>query len=348
MTSLALIPVAILVSFISSQLALREAALWGISLSKPISKPSAFLWGLLFWVGAAGLCISETWGAGISRSPRQFTVEGRGNIEGAELASSDFEADVKRGFSDRVHRFLTGGITPADVIAIVFVTLIVTAMRVDLATMTIPDLITLPGLIAGLVFSLLFPLHELVPVWGVSSLDSTSVSFDALASQRSFFAEQGRAVLRWFAGVVCGAGVIWLIRLGAGWSLRTEALGFGDVTLMAAVGGFLGWQATLLSLMLSPVIGIGHAGIARCFGKAVLIPFGPSLGIAAFVIAWNWSWVWSWASTYLNDPVMVLVLGGLSLGGFAAGMLLLRVEKTPLEQPEKSRDKSKKSKRRRK
>lgn len=348
MTSLALIPVAILVSFISSQLALREAALWGISLSKPISKQSAFLWGLLFWVGAAGLCISETWGSGISRSPQQFAVEGNGNREGVELASGDFEADVKRGLSERVHRFLTGGITPADVIAIVFVTLIVIAMRVDLATMTIPDLITLPGLIAGLVFSLLFPLDELVPVWGVSSLDSTSVSFDALASQSSFFGEQGRAVLRWLAGVVCGAGVIWLIRLGAGWSLRTEALGFGDVTLMAAVGGFLGWQATLLSLMLSPVIGIGHAGITRCFGKTLLIPFGPSLGIAAFVITLNWSWVWSWASTYLNDPVMVLVLGGMSLGGFAAGMLLLRVEKTPLEQPEKSRDKSKKSKRRRK
>lgn len=238
MTSLALIPVAILVSFISSQLALREAALWGISLSKPISKQSAFLWGLLFWVGAAGLCISETWGSGISRSPQQFAVEGNGNREGVELASGDFEADVKRGLSERVHRFLTGGITPADVIAIVFVTLIVIAMRVDLATMTIPDLITLPGLIAGLVFSLLFPLDELVPVWGVSSLDSTSVSFDALASQSSFFGEQGRAVLRWLAGVVCGAGVIWLIRLGAGWSLRTEALGFGDVTLMAAVGGF--------------------------------------------------------------------------------------------------------------
>ncbi len=348
MTSLALIPVAILVSFISSQLAIREAALWGISLSKPISKRSAFLWGLFFWVGAAGLCISETWGAGISRSPQQLAVEGHGNREGVELASIDFEANVKRGFSQRVHRFLTGGIIPADVIAIVFVTLIVIAMRVDLATMTIPDLITVPGLIAGFVFALVFPLVELVSVWGVSSLDSTSASFDALTSQSSFFGEQGRAILRWFAGVVCGAGVIWLIRLGAGWSLRTEALGFGDVTLMAAVGGYLGWQATLLSLMLSPVIGIGHAGVARCFGKTVLIPFGPSLGMAAFMIAWNWSWVWPWASTYLNDPVMLFVLGGMSLGGFAAGMLLLRVEKTPLEQPEKSRDKSKKSKRRRK
>ena len=61
------------------------------------------------------------------------------------------------------------------------------------------------------------------------------------------------------AGLVTGAGITWLARLTAQWVLGMEALGFGDVTLMAMIGAFLGWQAAVLTFFLAPFFGLAHA-----------------------------------------------------------------------------------------
>ena len=42
-------------------------------------------------------------------------------------------------------------------------------------------------------------------------------------------------------------------------ALRREAMGFGDVTLMAMIGAFLGWQAAVLTFFLAPFFGLAHA-----------------------------------------------------------------------------------------
>ena len=41
--------------------------------------------------------------------------------------------------------------------------------------------------------------------------------------------------------------------------VRREAMGFGDVTLMAMIGAFLGWQAAILSLLRGGLFGLAHA-----------------------------------------------------------------------------------------
>jgi leader peptidase (prepilin peptidase)/N-methyltransferase len=67
-------------------------------------------------------------------------------------------------------------------------------------------------------------------------------------------------------------------------TLPREAMGFGDVKFMAAIGAFLGWQATLFSLMASSMIGAVVAGLLILLGKrdrSAQIPFGPYIAAAA-------------------------------------------------------------------
>ena len=78
-----------------------------------------------------------------------------------------------------------------------------------------------------------------------------------------------------------------------------EAMGFGDVKFMAAIGAFLGWQATVFSLMFSAVLGAIVGSLLMAFRKdgANIIPYGPYIAFAA--IAWIfggyelWDWWWS-------------------------------------------------------
>jgi leader peptidase (prepilin peptidase)/N-methyltransferase len=68
--------------------------------------------------------------------------------------------------------------------------------------------------------------------------------------------------------------------------LPREAMGFGDVKFMGAIGAFLGWQATLFSLMISSVIGavVGVLFIAlRKQEWSTRIPYGPYIALAAII-----------------------------------------------------------------
>jgi leader peptidase (prepilin peptidase) / N-methyltransferase len=81
--------------------------------------------------------------------------------------------------------------------------------------------------------------------------------------------------------------------------LPREAMGLGDVKFMAAIGAFLGWQATLFSLMVSSVIGsvVGVALIVlRKQEWSSKLPYGPYIALAAVIwilggyhlISWMW------------------------------------------------------------
>ncbi len=49
-------------------------------------------------------------------------------------------------------------------------------------------------------------------------------------------------------GLIAGGGLTWILRLVSSVLLGQEALGFGDVTLMAMIGSFVGWQPILATL----------------------------------------------------------------------------------------------------
>ena len=68
--------------------------------------------------------------------------------------------------------------------------------------------------------------------------------------------------------------------------LPREAMGFGDVKFMGAIGAFLGWKSVIFSLMVSSVIGsVVGVGLILMRKQAwsSRLPYGPYIAIAAAV-----------------------------------------------------------------
>ncbi|HLH57135.1 MAG TPA: prepilin peptidase [Verrucomicrobiae bacterium] len=66
--------------------------------------------------------------------------------------------------------------------------------------------------------------------------------------------------------------------------LPREAMGFGDVKFMGAIGAFLGWKAVIFSLMLSSAIGSVVGLLLIALGRRqARLPYGPYIAMATAV-----------------------------------------------------------------
>lgn len=82
-------------------------------------------------------------------------------------------------------------------------------------------------------------------------------------------------------GAAVGFGLLWLVgRLGT-WIFKEDAMGGGDIKMMAMVGSFLGWQGVLLTIFLGALIGSLIFVPLLFMGQKKLVPFGIFLSIGA-------------------------------------------------------------------
>src|SRR6185436_5201682 len=104
--------------------------------------------------------------------------------------------------------------------------------------------------------------------------------------------EQWRGLFSALVGLAVGGGIVWLIRLIGGAVVKREAIGFGDVTLMAMIGAFVGWQPVLIVFFMAPFVG-AIVGLLQwiMIGENV-IPFGPFLCLGALTTVVFWAAVW--------------------------------------------------------
>jgi leader peptidase (prepilin peptidase) / N-methyltransferase len=119
------------------------------------------------------------------------------------------------------------------------------------------------------------------------------------------------SLLNAMLGLGFGGLVIWGVRI-AGWlGLGIEAMGFGDVTLMAMIGTFLGWQAAVLVFFLSPMMAVIVAILQWAFTGSHYIAFGPYLCLAAATLVVAWDRLWThWAQPIFSlGPVIPVVIG---------------------------------------
>jgi prepilin signal peptidase PulO-like enzyme (type II secretory pathway) len=134
--------------------------------------------------------------------------------------------------------------------------------------------------------------------------------------------EHWAGLLTALVGMAASGGLIWAVRIIGTAVLGREAMGFGDVTLMAMMGTFLGWQACLIVFFLAPFAGLILGLLNLILRNDREIPYGPFLCAAALVVIVRWAAIWDWAVGIFVLGFLVplfvifcLVLMALLLGG---------------------------------
>lgn len=133
---------------------------------------------------------------------------------------------------------------------------LLTLTLIDLDYQLLPDALTLPLLWLGL----LFHSCQLLP-----------------------FSRPAEAIL----GATCGYLLFRLLAWGYSVLCHREGLGGGDAKLLAALGGWLGWQPLPLLLLIASGLGLLAALLARLARQRPLhlpLPFGPCLALAGEVL----------------------------------------------------------------
>jgi leader peptidase (prepilin peptidase)/N-methyltransferase len=142
--------------------------------------------------------------------------------------------------------YLRFGLSPHLPVAFLLISALIVITGIDLKHQIIPDVITLPGIPAGLLANLL--------------------------TSRVSWPES-------LAGILVGGGTFFVIIVAS-----NGGMGGGDMKLGAMVGAFLGWKIALLSLLIAVLAG-GFVGaallVSKSRGRKDPIPFGPFLATGA-------------------------------------------------------------------
>jgi len=123
----------------------------------------------------------------------------------------------------------------------------------DLSHKIIPNAITFPGIILGLLSA-----ATILPLGFFNGL----------------------------LGVLVGGGILWLLAWASPYLFGKEGMGGGDIKLLAMIGAFLGWKPALMTIMLGSFLG-SLVGVGLIAAKVIrredYIPFGPFLVCGALV-----------------------------------------------------------------
>jgi leader peptidase (prepilin peptidase) / N-methyltransferase len=150
--------------------------------------------------------------------------------------------------------FIRFGLALTTVFLFLFTAALIAIAFIDLQHKIIPDVISLPGILLGLVFS--------------------------------FFPSAGISPLEALIGVVGGGGFLFLVGTAFEKVTGREGMGGGDVKLLAMIGAWMGWKALPFIILISALSGAVIGGVSLAVsgqGVRSRIPFGPFLALGALV-----------------------------------------------------------------
>ena len=201
--------------------------------------------------------LSYLWLAGRCRTCRSAISIGYPVVEAANAA----------GYVIMLAAF---GVTWTTVLYCILFSALLIVTGTDLTHWMIPNVVTLPGIVLGLVGA-----ATVLPITLIDAI----------------------------FGAVTGAGILWLLAKISPYFFGKEGMGLGDVKLLGMIGAFLGWKPVLLTIMIGSLAGsiIGVSLIAFGWMKRDdYIPFGPYLVFGALVSMFFAQPVLHWYLNLLN------------------------------------------------
>jgi len=83
-------------------------------------------------------------------------------------------------------------------------------------------------------------------------------------------------------GAAVGFALLWAVAQAGAWVFKEEAMGGGDIKMMAMVGSFVGWRGVLLTVFAGAALG-SLIFVPLSLKKKRLVPFGVFLAVGAAV-----------------------------------------------------------------
>jgi leader peptidase (prepilin peptidase)/N-methyltransferase len=160
--------------------------------------------------------------------------------------------------------FLKHNLSYQYFISLIFSASLVLISFIDLRHQIIPDAVSLPGILAGFIISLIF-VHI---TW-----------YDSLI------------------GIIAGGGVLYFVAFLFEVITGKEGMGGGDIKLLAMIGAWMGWRALPLIILLSSLTGIfigGGSLLMSRQGLGTRIPFGPFLALGTLLYVFFGNELISW------------------------------------------------------
>lgn len=112
----------------------------------------------------------------------------------------------------------------------------------------------------------------------------------------------GIAPLEAVIGAALGFGILWVAGAVGTWALKQDAMGGGDLKMMAMVGSFLGWRGVLLTIFLGAAAGTAVYAPLLLRKPRPLVPFGVFLAVGAFLTAAAGDRLVAWYVALLSRP----------------------------------------------
>jgi leader peptidase (prepilin peptidase)/N-methyltransferase len=155
-------------------------------------------------------------------------------------------------------------------VMLLVVALLIVASGIDLEFLIIPDEISGFGVLGGLLAGFL------MPQLNVGHLNYQT--FESLTGHPHLDGLIASAI-----GAVGGGGMVLACALLGQAVFQKEAMGLGDVKLMAMIGAFFGWKVVLMAFFLAPFVGLLYGLPMLLMHDEHVMPYGPFLSLGAVV-----------------------------------------------------------------
>lgn len=215
---------------------------------------------------------------------------------------------------------------------------LIVATFIDLELKIIPDGCTVPMMVVAVIAHTALGQLFLVPLWFedqsvVNILRSVApdwlrgmvFSWDALAFAVNHPHWHGFLVS--IAGMAGGAFVVWIVRVTGTFVLKQEAMGQGDVILMAMVGSVIGWQPVVAAFFLAPILAIFAAAYAWVRDRGRELPYGPWLSLATVLLLMFWTALWPLAERIYDMGPFLPVMAVFMVVSLLASLYLVQIGK---------------------